>query len=88
MAVPVDVVVRFGKDITDAINPSDVLTDELKFRMGCLLTGRYETYADGRCVIAPENGMGGTFPPFADARDSVCLGVDLGPISIGYCKDV
>lgn len=85
MSIPVDIQFRFGRDFDGAPGADPVLTDELKDRMTKLLTGKFEVDAQGRCILEPHDFV---FDPGFAARDSVCIGVDLGPISFGYCKDV
>ncbi len=83
MAVPLDVVFRFGKEFdVRNVNPDKVLNSEFKHRLICLLTGKFEVDSSGKCVIPADlSGVGVT-------RDSVCVGIDFGPISVSYCKDV
>ena len=84
MSVPCDIIVKFDSSLPDTVQPDAVITSELQTRMQRLLTGQYKVDAQGRCVIDIVNPWNGDM----QARDSVCVGVDLGPISISYCKDV
>jgi len=83
MQVPLDVTFKFGKGVDEAsFIPDEVLTADFKKRLISLLTGKFEIDPAGRCVILPD------LPAGAVPRDSVCVGMNLGPVSISYCKDI
>ena len=88
MTVPVNVLFQFGKELPDTVNINDVVTMELKDRINKLLSGRFQVDAKGRCILDPIGDPGNFGPGGLDMRDYVCIGIDFGPISIGYCKDV
>jgi hypothetical protein len=79
---------QFGPNLPPSVKVDQVLTEELKDRVNKLLTGKYKVDAEGRCILDPIGDFGDFGAGGLQPRDSVCIGVDLGPISIGYCKDV
>lgn len=88
MPVPVNVLFQFGKELPE-VDINDVVTLELKDRIAKLLSGRFIVDEQNRCILDPV-GDPGNFggPGNTELRDSVCIGIDFGPISVGYCKDV
>jgi hypothetical protein len=88
MNVPVNVLFQFGKALPDEVNINEVITSELKDRIAKLITGRYRVEADGRCILDPVGNMGNFGAGGEEPRDSVCVSANIGPISIGYCRDL
>jgi hypothetical protein len=81
---PIEIQLKFGKGLEDdTINPSDVVTEELQQRFTKLLLGQFVMDEDDRCIIYPGPWKGET-----TRGDSVCAGLNLGPISISYCKEL
>lgn len=83
MSVPCNITFKFGRDLPPDITPDAVITDELQSRIQRLLTGQF--VMDGtRCIIDVDS----PWNPAIEVRDSVCVGANLGPISISYCRDL
>ena len=88
MSVPLELTVKFGANLPDTVKVNEVLTEELKDRLSKLLSGKYKVLEDGRCVLDPVGDFGDFKPGGMIPRDSVCVGIDFGPVQVSYCKDV
>ncbi len=88
MSVPVRMTMQFGANLPSTVRVDQVLTEELKDRLNKLLTGKYKVDAQGRCILDPVGDFGDFGKGSLQPRDSVCVGVDLGPVQVSYCKDV
>jgi hypothetical protein len=86
--VPVRITFQFGKNLPKSVNPSDVLTLELKDQITKLLTGKFEVDEQGRAIISPLGDPGPFVPDGAAPRDSICVSVSLGPVEVSYCMDL
>ncbi|MFM6828936.1 MAG: hypothetical protein ACKOVA_01160 [Novosphingobium sp.] len=89
MSTPLEIVLKFGGPVPPPINIDPMVEAEFKQRCIDLLTGAYLTEADNtRCILLPlDDPDHPRNQPGFDMRDSVCVGVDLGPISISKCWD-
>ena len=89
MSIPMEIILKFGGSIPPQLNGDPMLDEQFKQRCVDLLTGSYLTENNNtRCILLPVDDPDNprNIPGF-DGRDSVCVGVDLGPITFSKCWD-